>query len=80
MNCLAPCASLLLFSILQAVSYSNLILLHFHAHAVFSHVFFNLTHICNILGSDVIKSHQMVLLEMVLLILFKLTYLRPVPS
>lgn len=35
---------------------------------------------CNILGSDVIKSHQMVLLEMVLLILFKLTYLRPVPS
>jgi len=46
----------------------------------FSHVFFNLTHICNILGSDVIKNHQMVLLEMVLLILFKLTFLRPVPS
>lgn len=42
--------------------------------------FFNLTHIGNFLGSDVIKSHQMVLLEKVLLILFKLTYLRPFPS
>lgn len=46
----------------------------------FSHVFFNLTHIFNILDLNVIKSHQMVLLEMVFLILFTLAYLRAVPS
>lgn len=46
----------------------------------FSHVFSSLTHIFNILDLNVIKNHQMVLLEMDLLILFKLAYLRPVPS